>query len=647
VEKIYNVLLDTKDDVKNPAFVVNTNDLKTVKINLLINQDGDPLDLTGATVRLAVKKPDKTTVLQDFTVVDALAGSCEIVLNTQAYVIDGKYDAEVMVYYGVDTVAVTGQFSYRAVKGILDDGTVESTNEWQSINQAIADAESIKTDAQASATSSAESAALAQNVINEAKGTYPSLSDRLVADETSLADSANKIKNQRVDVIVDYKAVGDDAADDGTKIQQAITDVFNAGGGTVFFPKPPVKYKYSQTLLVPENVFLEGIGEGTTGSRLHYTGTSWAMVTSSKHQRNSFKGLRFDLNGTGNGLRLGDVAANLGVNIPIQFHLENVTFENIASGFTALQTSNVSHISMKRVRIGFGSIVGGNALKITSDGFNSGVFKAEDCTFGRVDSTDIALEIDGSVNLDSYNFDSCYIGGQRVKIGVTTVVRSVNFEACHGEFRLLTGSALPNIDAFQLYKVYGGSWRGGTITCFGVAGSNAFRFKSDVKKFNIEGVEANGVMGAIYLQDGSTTVEGCILQEANLTNGATAVQYSGVSDQNFKLLAKRFQTENINVKTLFSVDGVNKDYWGSAPDVTQGHTRGDRVKNTLPSRTKNIGMWVTDTTGGAGAGGFNAIGIGYGTTAERPTLTVNDECYAYFDTTLGKMIVWNGTAWLT
>jgi hypothetical protein len=114
--------------------------LKTVKINLLINQDGDPLDLTGATVRLAVKKPDKTTVLQDFTVVDALAGSCEIVLNTQAYVVDGKYDAEVMVYYGVDTVAVTGQFSYRAVKGILDDGTVESTNEWQSITQAIADA---------------------------------------------------------------------------------------------------------------------------------------------------------------------------------------------------------------------------------------------------------------------------------------------------------------------------------------------------------------------------------------------------------------------------------------------------------------------------------------------------------------------------
>jgi hypothetical protein len=428
--------------------------------------------------------------------------------------------------------------------------------------------------------------------------------------DTSFADNKTKIKNQRVDVIVDYKAVGDDVADDGTKIQQAITDVFNAGGGTVFFPKPPVKYKYSQTLLVPENVFLEGIGEGTTGSRLHYTGTSWAMATSTKHQRNSFKGLRFDLNGTGNGLRLGDVTANLGGNIPIQFYLENVTFENIASGFTALQTSNVSHISMKRVRIGYGSTVGGNALKITADGFNSGVFKAEDCTFGRVDATDIALEIDGSVNLDSYNFDTCYIGGQRVKIGENTVVRSVNFESCHGEFRLLTGSALPNVDAFQLYKVYGGSWRGGTITCFGVSGSNAFRFKSDVKKFNIEGVEANGVMGAIYLQDGSTTVEGCILQEANLTNGATATQYSGVSDQNFKLLAKRFQTENINVKTLFSVDGANKQEWGSqsptADSPATGWTRGDRRWNKVPSELGTAGSkyvlqgWICTVTGTPG-----------------------------------------------
>lgn len=435
--------------------------------------------------------------------------------------------------------------------------------------------------------------------IVDARGGFTVLHDRLESMD-------KRTKNHRVDVMVDYGAVGDDVADDGVKIQQAITDVFNLGGGTVFIPKPPVKYKYSQTLLVPENVALEGIGEGTTASRLHYTGTDWAIVTSSKHQRNSFKGLRFDLNGASHGMRIGDIGANLAGNIPIQFYLENVTFENVATGYVALQTHNVSHISLKRVRMGFGSMVGGTALRISAGDYNSGVFKAEECTFGRVDATSTALEIDGAVNLDSYNFDSCYFGGENIKIGQNTIVRSVNFEGCHGEFRLLPGSLLPNVDAFQLYKVYGGSWRGGTITAFGVADSNAFRFMSDVKKFNIEGVEANGVMGAVYLQNGSTTVEGCILQEANLTNGATAVQYSGVSDQNFKLLAKRFQTENINVKSLFSVDALNKQEWASVIPSTGGWTRGDRLWNKVPSELGTAGSkyvvtgWLCTVTGTPG-----------------------------------------------
>ncbi|MBT2735129.1 SGNH/GDSL hydrolase family protein [Bacillus sp. ISL-7] len=145
-EKIYNVLLDTMASVQNPSFSINTNDLKTVKLSILINQDGDPLDLTDATVRLAVKKPDRKTVLQDVTIVDPVAGSCEIVLDTQAYVVDGSYTAEVMVYYTTDTVSVTSGFTYTAKKGILSDDTIESTNEWQSITQAIADNEAILED---------------------------------------------------------------------------------------------------------------------------------------------------------------------------------------------------------------------------------------------------------------------------------------------------------------------------------------------------------------------------------------------------------------------------------------------------------------------------------------------------------------------
>lgn len=42
---------------------------------------------------------------------------------------------------------------------------------------------------------------------------------------------------------------------------------------------------------------------------------------------------------------------------------------------------------------------------------------------------------------------------------------------------------------------------------------------------------------------------------------------------------------------------------------------------------------------------FKAIGQGAGTTAQRPTLASPDAGWPYFDTTLGKPIWWNGSAW--
>lgn len=144
--KNFPIIVDTVQKSKLNNIVVNSNDLKTIKLSLTINQLNKPIDLTGATVRIAIVKPDKKTVFQDCTITDPTTGSCEVILNTQAFIISGVYIAEVMIYFGADTVAVTGRFSYSVAKGILDDSTAESTNEWQSITQAIADAEGILID---------------------------------------------------------------------------------------------------------------------------------------------------------------------------------------------------------------------------------------------------------------------------------------------------------------------------------------------------------------------------------------------------------------------------------------------------------------------------------------------------------------------
>jgi phosphotransferase system IIA component len=206
--KTYNVLLDTKESISNPAFHVNTNDLKTVKLTILINQDKEPLDLTGATVRLAVKKPDRKTVLQDCTIVDPLTGSCEIILSTQAYAVEGSYAAEVMVYFEADTVAVTSSFNYTAKKGILNDDTIESTNEWQSITQAIADTEAVL----------AESMNLTDHTI-----TYSYYTDGNIQTVTE-KDSANNVVQT---VTYTYNASGDVSTSVTVKNGKTFTTNYN------------------------------------------------------------------------------------------------------------------------------------------------------------------------------------------------------------------------------------------------------------------------------------------------------------------------------------------------------------------------------------------------------------------------------------
>ena len=70
----------------------------------------------------------------------------------------------------------------------------------------------------------------------------------------------------------------------------------------------------------------------------------------------------------------------------------------------------------------------------------------------------------------------------------------------------------------------------------------------------------------------------------------------------------------------------------------------DNVINSAPTIAKNISKWVCVTSGTPGV--WIAQGTGTGTTAQSPTLVANDQCYSYYDTTLAKMILWNGTTWL-
>ena len=215
--KPYEIKIDLKNQVDNKSMAVNTNDLNSLKFDFTITQDGQPYDLTGKTVRIAIVKPDKTTVFADCTISDALNGLAEIILGSQAYIVPGLHVAEVMIYEGTDTVVVTTRFTYNSVKGILDDSTIESTNEFQSINKAIADVEGVLTDIRENGT-----------------GVDAQAREELNSVSAELAQTSKSI-NERSILVTDFGAVGDGITNNTSFFREALS-IANSHEYTLFIP---------------------------------------------------------------------------------------------------------------------------------------------------------------------------------------------------------------------------------------------------------------------------------------------------------------------------------------------------------------------------------------------------------------------------
>jgi BppU N-terminal domain len=146
--KSFEVTVDTKKAISNPLFNVNTNDYNTVQLFITVLQDGTVVDLTDATVRLAVKKPDKYTVFQDMEIAAPNEGLCKVILDQQAYIAPGMYTAEVMIYYPENKVAVSGRFTYSSVQGILNNDDIQSGDNYLTFNQIVFDTEQYRNEAQ-------------------------------------------------------------------------------------------------------------------------------------------------------------------------------------------------------------------------------------------------------------------------------------------------------------------------------------------------------------------------------------------------------------------------------------------------------------------------------------------------------------------
>jgi hypothetical protein len=137
--KTYEIILDVEKELYNPSnlsFSISQNDLESIELTFLIRQDENDLNLTGNTVELAVKKPSGLTIYHECDITDATGGEAKILLDNQAYLEYGVHTAELYIR-NVDQLAVTCPFWYMSRSAIMDDQTIESSNEWSALQQAL------------------------------------------------------------------------------------------------------------------------------------------------------------------------------------------------------------------------------------------------------------------------------------------------------------------------------------------------------------------------------------------------------------------------------------------------------------------------------------------------------------------------------
>lgn len=228
---------NTKTNAQN--FLVNTNDYESIKIVADIVQDKERVDLSDATVKLAIRKPDKTIVFQDGTVTAAVEGECEFVLETQSYVLKGTHVAEVMIYFADGKIVVTRAFAYHVAEGILTDTAIESTSWYQDVNELQLAVQELQVEVDA----------FIDTAVAETRAEITEVDQRLTSQLADIAINAST-----------YPRINGEV-NDTPRLQRAIDHVAGLGGGTVYCPKSD--YSINSSIQIKSGVKLQGAGFGT------------------------------------------------------------------------------------------------------------------------------------------------------------------------------------------------------------------------------------------------------------------------------------------------------------------------------------------------------------------------------------------------
>ncbi len=128
--KVYNKLTVDIKRKNTDIITAKQNDTASRFLDIILVDNGVPLNLTGHTVKMYGKKADGKEIYTNGTITEATKGRCQFELTTQALAVANDLTVEIAILKENKEILSTLPFTIHVVKSLISDSAIESSNEY-------------------------------------------------------------------------------------------------------------------------------------------------------------------------------------------------------------------------------------------------------------------------------------------------------------------------------------------------------------------------------------------------------------------------------------------------------------------------------------------------------------------------------------
>lgn len=141
--KEFDIILNIKEPTNQGEFEVVQGDSGSNLLRVTLINGLEQYDLTGTNVEIVFRKADGTTVQQtDTSIISRTGGRFQVILKTNTIACPGPVTAEVRILEE-EILLTSTRFNFFVRKSLINDETIESTNEFPVLTQLVIDTKEI------------------------------------------------------------------------------------------------------------------------------------------------------------------------------------------------------------------------------------------------------------------------------------------------------------------------------------------------------------------------------------------------------------------------------------------------------------------------------------------------------------------------